>query len=158
MTATSRCATIPSETRLKTRVLSSQEFQEGAPEDPPTAAESRPSLVLHKSASRLRKELSPIQESSVDTSSLTSAGGCSPLEEERQLPPPGRTNWCYQKLLLLDKLHVSFGSRKSVVMATCRLALSSPLQGFQILWCLYSSWEHRKSLWTRNATAAAGPL
>lgn len=37
----------------------------------------------------------------MDTSSLTSAGGCSPLEEqqeeeERQLPPPGRTNWCYQ--------------------------------------------------------------
>lgn len=55
----------------------------------------------------------------MDTSSVTSAGGCSPLEEqreeeeeeeERQLPPPGRTNWCYQKLLLPDKLHVSFSS------------------------------------------------
>lgn len=65
----------------------------------------------------------------MDTSSLTSAGGCSPLEkeeeEERQLPPPGRTNWCYQKPLLLDKLHASFSSRETVVMATCRLALAS---------------------------------
>lgn len=79
----------------------------------------------------------------MDTSSLTSAGGCSPLEEdeeeERQLPPPGRTNWCYQKGLLPDELHVSFSSRESVVMATCWLALAGPLQGFQILWCLYSS-------------------
>lgn len=75
------------------------DLQGGTAEDLQTAAESQPPIVSQKPASKLRKSLSPIQETSVETNSLTSLGGCSPLEEEQEevdhAPPPGKTGWTF---------------------------------------------------------------
>ncbi|XP_073348685.1 mitotic checkpoint serine/threonine-protein kinase BUB1 beta isoform X2 [Pagrus major] len=53
----------------------------GTSEDLQTVVESRPPVISHKPATKTRKKLSPIQETSVEASSVTSLGGCSPLEE-----------------------------------------------------------------------------
>ncbi|XP_067428936.1 mitotic checkpoint serine/threonine-protein kinase BUB1 beta isoform X1 [Thunnus thynnus] len=72
--------------------------QKGATEDLQTQAEPRPLAVSQKPVLKTRKELSPIQETSVEASSLTSlgamsAGNCSPLEEDQEdmdhAPSPG---------------------------------------------------------------------
>ncbi|XP_070782380.1 mitotic checkpoint serine/threonine-protein kinase BUB1 beta [Enoplosus armatus] len=62
--------------------------QGGTTEDLQTLEESRPPPVSQKPLSKTRKELSPIQETSVEANSLTSLGGlsagnCSPLQEDQ---------------------------------------------------------------------------
>ncbi|XP_076611979.1 uncharacterized protein bub1ba isoform X2 [Chaetodon auriga] len=62
----------------------STDHQGGTPEDLDSLEESCPPSTSQKPVSKTRKKLSPIQETSVEASSLTSAGGCTPLEEDKE--------------------------------------------------------------------------
>ncbi|XP_041814739.1 mitotic checkpoint serine/threonine-protein kinase BUB1 beta isoform X2 [Chelmon rostratus] len=58
--------------------------QGGTTEDTQSAVESGPPVTSQKPVSKTRKKLSPIQETSVEAGSLTSLGGCTPLEEVKE--------------------------------------------------------------------------
>ncbi|XP_070843059.1 mitotic checkpoint serine/threonine-protein kinase BUB1 beta [Chaetodon trifascialis] len=62
----------------------STDHQGGTPEDLHSLEESCPPSTSQKPVSKTRKKLSPIQETSVEASSLTSVGGCTPLEEDKE--------------------------------------------------------------------------
>lgn len=78
--------------------LLSSDNHGGTTEDLQTLVHSRPPSVPQKPVSKIPEKLSPIHETSVEASSLTSLGGlsagnCSPLEEHQdqvdRAPSPG---------------------------------------------------------------------